>query len=176
MKKIILFITCLSFISTSNAQHSSHNLFGIDLNLDWYSLTNYSFVTYSSASNDKTNDFPYVVTDFEYSHDKININFLNIGYDELLLGFPKSMEGKLRDCRPEIFLSRKYYRDLTDYLKKSDNDISITKDLLINVFGEPQLNSIRDKSSVFQWKGDNYQIILSCKEDDLLTTVIYIKQ
>lgn len=143
---------------------NNHSFMGIDLNQNWYALTNYQQLTYYLAEQDSSNNLPYVMTDFKFTHNKINNTFINLGFDELLLGFPRGMETKLGDLQPELFLARKKYEDRGDYLQKYEKDISNTKYLLSQTFGNPELNIIKDKYSVYNWKGINYQIILTSKE------------
>ena len=155
---------------------NNNSFMGIDLNQNWYTLTNYQQLSYFLVDSDTANHDPLVITDFEYSHDKISKSFLDIGYDELLLGFPRGMQTKLRDLQPELFLARKSYKVMENYLLTFEKDISKTKYLLNQQFGNPELNMVREKYSVYKWKGVNYQIILTSREDELSTTLIYTKE
>jgi hypothetical protein len=176
MKKTLIIQTLILLVHMSYGQSNNHILFGIDLTSDWYSLTNYQQLSYFLVDSDTANHDPLVITDFEYSHDKISKSFLDIGYDELLLGFPRGMETKLRDLQPELFLARKSYNDMENYLHTFEKDISKTKYLLNQQFGNPELNMVREKYSLYKWKGVNYQIVLTSREDELTTTLIYTKE
>jgi hypothetical protein len=176
MKKPLILLTLILLGHISYGQSNNHILFGIDLTSDWYSLTNYQQLSYFVIDSDTANHDPLVITDFKYSHDKISKSFFDISYDELLLGFPRGMQTKLRELQPELFLARKSYKDIKNYLNTSEKDISKTKYLLNQEFGNPELNMIRDKYSLYKWKGVNYQITLTCREDELSTTLIYIKE
>jgi hypothetical protein len=176
MKKTILILTLILFGFKSFGQFSNHFLFGIDLNSDWYTLTNFQKLTYYAIDSDTANNLPWVITDFNYSHNKISKSFMDIGYDELLLGFPRGMQDRLNELQPELFLSRKVYKDIEDYSNRSEIDIKKTIYLLKQEFGNPELNMIRDKFSTYEWKGTNYKIILTCRQDELNTTLIYIKE
>ena len=99
----------------------NHSFFGIDLNLDWKSLTNYQQLTYDLIEKDTPEDVPYIVTDFEFSHSKIDRLFFDLGFQELLLCFPKNGRTYSEDLKPEIFLSRYYYNS-NDYKSKSQTD------------------------------------------------------
>ena len=65
---------------------------------------------------------------------------------------------------------------MENYLLTFEKDISKTKYLLNQQFGNPELNMVREKYSVYKWKGVNYQIILTSREDELSTTLIYTKE
>lgn len=173
MKKTILLIFAfLPLICFS--QSSKHNLFGIDLDSDWYSLTNQQALAYFHLNEDKNSN--YIITDCDYIHDKIDVKFLNIGFKEFRLIFPKGYKGKLENLKPEIFLARISYNDTSDYTIKSNNDIKKILILLKDEYGEPELNMTRDKYSIYKWKSNFYQIILTCREDELTTTLIYTKE
>ena len=101
---------------------------------------------------------------------------LNIGFKELLLIFPKGYKGKLESLNPDIFLARISYTDIRDYVGKSNKDIEKILSLLKVEYGEPELNMIRDKYSVYKWNGVYYEIIVTCREDELTTTLIYTKK
>ena len=175
MKKTFALLILIFFGYISYCQSSKHFLFGIDLKSDWYTLTNYQQLTYYLTDSDTNNNDLWVITDFEYSYDKIDKTFSEIGFNELLLGFPKGMQSNLQELQPEIFLARKNYKDIKDYYITSESDISKTKYLLNQEFGDPESNMIRDKYLVYEWNGVNYQIVLTCREDELTTTLIYTK-
>lgn len=170
-KNIIILLILLPIISLS--QSNKHNVFGINLDLDWYSLTNQQTFAYSIQDHDINTNF--VITDCDYVLNKIEAKFLKLGFKELLLLFPKGFKGKLDDLKPEMFLARIRYIDNVNYANKSNNDISKILSILNEEYGEPELNMIRDKYSVYKWKGVYYKIVLTCREDELTTTLIYKK-
>lgn len=173
MKKTILLI-CALIPLISFSQSNKHILFGIDLDSDWKSLTNQQALSYFVQDQDKNSNF--VITDCDYIHDKIDTKFLNIGFKELLLIFPKGYKGKLDSMNPDMFIGRISYTDISDYASKSNNDIAKILSLLKDEYGEPELNMIKDKYSVYNWNGVYYQIIVTCREDELTTTLIYTKK
>ena len=157
-----------------NCQASKYKIFGIDLNSDWNSLTNQQSLAYWLQDEDKSSSF--VLTDCDYIFDKIDLKFSNLGFKNLRLGFPKGNKGKLEDLKPVFFLAFINYKDNSDYAFKSKSDILKTYTLLKEEFGEPELNMIKDKYSVYKWKGVYFQIILTCREDELSTTLICTKE
>ena len=89
------------------SQTDKYVFFGIDLNLDWYSLTNQTAFTYSNLNDDKGSMFNII--DCGYISDKIDKRFLNLGFQELLLIFQKDFKGNLKDLKPDVFLARITY-------------------------------------------------------------------
>jgi hypothetical protein len=173
MKKTILLIFALIPLICFS-QSNNHILFGIDLDSDWKSLTNQQALGYFIQNEDKNSNF--VITDCEYIHDKIDTKFLSIGFKELLLIFPKGYKGKLDSLNPDMFLARISYVDINEYEDKSNKDIEKILTVLKDEYGEPELNLIKDKYSVYKFNGVYYQIIVTCREDELTTTLIYTKK
>jgi hypothetical protein len=173
MKKTILLI-CALIPLICFSQSNKHILFGIDLDSDWKSLTNQQALAYFVQDQDKNSNF--VITDCDHINDKIDTKFLNIGFKELLLIFPKGYKGKLDSLNPDMFIGRISYVDVKEYESKSNKDIRIILSILKDEYGEPELNMIKDKYSVYKFNGVYYQIILTCREDELTTTLIYTKK
>jgi hypothetical protein len=178
-KYLSVFILIIAFLSLIPinvfSQTHKHLFFGIDLDSDWLSLTNQQYLTYWLQDEDTSSKF--VIVDCDFIQNNIESKFLNLGFKELLLIFPKGCNQRnVYSLRPELFLARINYSDAVDYTTKSNNDIKKILTLLIDKYDEPELNMIKDKYSVYKWEGFNYQIILTCREDELSTTLIYSKQ
>ena len=171
-KTIFLLFALIPFICFS--QSNKHILFGIDLDSNWRSLTNQQSLGYFIQNEDKNSN--YVITDCDYIHDKINNDFLNIGFKEMLLIFPKGYKGKLESLSPGIFIARIYYTDIREYIGKSNNDIEKILSILKDEYGAPELNMKKEKYSVFELNGTYYQIVVTSREDELTTTLIYTKK
>jgi hypothetical protein len=155
-------------------QKSKNSFFGIELDSDWYTLTNQQALNYWIQDQEKNSN--YVITDFSHIREKFYSKFLNLGLKELLLIFPQGYKGNLNVLKPDMFLARIRYSNVDDYWNKSNNDVKKILSLLNNVYDKPELNMIREKFSVYKWKGLNSQIILTCREDELTTTLIYSKE
>lgn len=173
MKFKILFL--LLFISITGFSQTDKNVFfGINLNLDWYSLTNQSAVVYQLE--DQAKESKYVIMDCDFIKDKIDNRFLSLGFQELLLIFQKEFKGNLNNLKPDVFLARTTYSNINEYAVKSKNDIEKSKALFNEEFGLPELNMIKNEYSVYKWKGAYHELILTCRVDELTTTLIYTKQ
>jgi hypothetical protein len=171
-KTIILIFAMIPLICFS--QSNKHILFSIDLNSDWYSLTNKS--KYAYWKQDQDNNSNFVIIDCDYIRNKIDSKFLNLGFKEMLLIFPKGYKGILDSLHPDMFLARISYADVREYVGKSNRDIEKILSILKDEYGEPELNMIKDKYSVYKINDVYYQIIVTCREDELTTTLIYTKK
>ena len=81
MKKLFLLSTLLIFTSSLISQTSSHIVFGIDLNKDWYTLTEQSALAYYWQEDfKKKNNQPGVAVDIdeEYLNNNADKEFLEI--------------------------------------------------------------------------------------------------
>ena len=82
----------------------------------------------------------------------------------------------MENLSPGIFIARIYYTDIREYINKSNKDIERTLSILKDDYGEPELNMIKDKYSVYKLNDVYCQIIVTCREDELTTTLIYTKK
>ena len=170
MKKNILLLLFIPFIGIS--QSNKHTFMGINLDQNWLTLTNQQKVAYWLQDQDKSSK--YVIADCNFILKNIDTKFLNIGFKELLLIFPKGSYDKLDNLSPDLFLARITYADKNDYIFKSKNDINKVLSLLQNNFGKPVINTIVDEYSIYKWENSFYSLILTCRQDELATTVMYI--
>jgi len=173
MKLHILTIT-LFFSSIAFGQKNS--FLGLNLDSDWYSLTNYQQLTYFLIDTDQTNNDPFVMVDFKFSQEQMNYDFLKIGFSELLLGFPRGQQTELRTLKPQMFLGRKYYSSVSDYYNRVLLDVKQIKNMLVRNYGEPIVNMTKSSFMVFKWELNDSEIILTCREDELSTSLILLKK
>lgn len=179
MNKLICVILILLLPFVLSAQGFVHNFFGINLSKDWYSLTNTSYLGYWIADNDSLNKTDFITVDFadyQGSFDRIDRRFYNLNFDELLLSFPRGMTNlDLQELQPLIFLGRINYSNLGDYRQKAISDTQALLALIKSEYGEAELNMVREEFSVYKWSSTLYEIVLTCREDELSTTVVYLK-
>lgn len=172
MKKIILLI--FIFPLFSKGQESKHIFYGIDLNLDWYSLTNYSKLTYFTIDSENTED-NYVCTNFEYFYDNIDPTFMNLGFTEMVLCFPKGMQSNLKILKPELLIARIKYKSINEFKMNSKNDFEKIFKLIKSSFNAPDSNLTQEMFSLHKWNEKDFEIALHSHEEDLTITLIYLK-
>jgi len=174
MKKFI-FIVLLSIINfTTYSQKSNHIISGLDLNKDWFSLTNFSVLTYYTQQS-QNEEQPYVFSDFEYYYDKIDKDFLNIGFTSLKLGFPKNQQSNLNNLPPSILFAFLNYSSLTEYENNNKNDFAKISSILIRQFGAPNSSVKASWGASFEWKFENAQMILNSTSNDNQIILSYLK-
>jgi ABC-type Fe3+-citrate transport system substrate-binding protein len=171
-----LFILLIFAAQLAYGQGSKPTFFGLDLDSDWYSLTNRSRAQYALSEIDSSNKLPLVISDCDYSKNKLLKEFSDFDFTLLLLGFPKGYVGNFNQLKPEVFFAIKKYKNTEEYLNKSKNDISNMKKIISAEYGYPELNMINEKYSIFKWKNAYFEIILNSREEELFTQIMCLKQ
>ncbi len=171
IKTIMLFLILIP--SISNCQVNNNIIFGIDLNLSWNTLTNYDALTYFEKTSNSKNK--YTVTDFSAYNHKINRDFLNLNFTEILLCFPKTEKPNLNELKPELLIARIRYENYSDYINKSSIDIKKILSVLRKEFGESKLSEVKENFSYYNWEDLNYSASLVFDEKNLTATFAYLK-
>lgn len=173
--RYILILTISMFSFHLNAQDSKHDLFGLNMDLDWYSLTNYSALTYDLANRDKTSK--YVVTDFDYHLKQVDIELETFNFNEKLIAFNKDVvttKTVMEKLSPILFLGRYNYSSTSKFIEKAFEDAEFLKNKLISVHGNPELKIEKTEFRVYKWVVDDVTIIVNSVQDDLTTTLTYL--
>ena len=150
---LILAISVFSF--QLNAQNSKHNLFGLNMDLDWYSLTNYSALTYFEAN--ESSSTPYIVTGFDYHLKQVDIELETFNFSEHLIAFEKGLVASgpvLKKLSPILFLGRYNYSSSSKFIEKAFEE--------------------KTEFRVYKWVVDDVTIIVNSVQDDLTTTLTYL--
>ena len=157
------------------SQSPNHIFFGINLNLDWYSLTNISKLTYDEVNEDELNKNPLIFTDIDYYLETAELHPVFEGIDEFVVGFQRMENPDLNLLKPEMFLARIKYSP-EEYDLKGKNDALRILTFVKNNFGDAELNMVRDEYSTYKWGRVNFDIVLTTRKDDLMTTLMYFKK
>ena len=99
-------------------QKSSHIISGIDLNENWYTLTNQSQLSYFVQEDyRKKQNLQGVTMDIDEKYLELNVNkdFLAINFTELILNFPMGNQSNLNTLSPSVFMATKMYSSQEDY-------------------------------------------------------------
>jgi hypothetical protein len=157
------------------AQSQNHVFFGIDLNKDWYTLTNYSKIGYSRTNADSLNKDPFIFTDINFFIKTVELHPVFDGVDEFVAGFERIKNPDLTLLKPELFLARINYSS-EEYELKGKKDALRILSIVKNEFGDAELNMVRDEYSTYTWERVNYNIILTTRKDALMTMLMYMKK
>jgi len=156
---------------------SSHILFGIDLNKDWYTLTDISALSYFTEQEyRKKNNIPGVAMTFskDYLKKNANFDFLNIGFTDLTGIYPKNEGGNLKNISPYIFIATLKYNSDNEYEEKSSDAFNKITYLLMNQFGAPDNSTKAKWGASLEWKFSNAELLLNSNKKQHIT-VMYIK-
>lgn len=174
MRYIILLIVS-GFFTGIYGQNSKHVLFGLDMDLDWYSLTNYSALSYAMADSDKSTS--YVVTDCDYYLDKVDIEIEKLGFDEYLIAFNKGVPASgpdLERLQPFMYIGRYKYSNLASFKSSAFNKANFLKNKLIAIYGNPDLKIEKSEFRVYKWVIDDFTIIVNAVQKELTTSLNYM--
>ena len=169
---ILLFIPLLSF-----TQNSSHIISGIDLNKDWYALTNQSVLSYYSQEVYRKNlNLQGVSMDIDekYLNSYVDKDFLSVGFTNLVLNFPMENQSNLNTLEPTIFMATKKYDSNIEYSTNSSNDFNKIVYSLMNQFGAPNSTMKKSWGASFEWNFSNAQLVLNSNKSDHIT-LMYLK-
>ena len=169
---LLLFIPLVSF-----GQNSSHIISGIDLNKDWFTLTNQSVFNYYNQEVYRKNlNLEGVSMDIDenYLNSNVDKDFLNIGFTDLVLNFTMGNQSNLNTLEPTIFMATLKYDSYNEYKENSSNAFNKIVYLLMNQFGAPNSTMKKDCGSSFEWNFNNAQLVLNSNKTDHIT-LMYLK-
>jgi len=172
MKKLILLSLFLKVVLTYG-QSSTHTIAGIDLNNNWYDLTDLDTITYDMQERDKDENSIGVITTISERYLKENAEkeFLEINFSVLRLVFPFGNSAIVKKLSPVMFMARKNYS--SEYELSQSNDLYKLAYLLMNQFGTPSSTEKGDWGSSFQWEFSNANLNLYLSKKEHLN-LIYI--
>ena len=159
---------------------SSHKIFGIDLNLDWYTLTELSVLSYQlgKIESDKQK-IPGVSVrlDDTYLNRNATEEFLNIGFKDIVITFPKleKVGAEIaKEMSPVMFSANIKYTSDTKYAENARGDFNRVAYLAMNQFGAPDSTMKKEWGASFQWKFDNAELLLIMNKKQHIN-LLYLK-
>ena len=118
MRNIFLTLA-LGGVLTACCQSTNNNIFGVNLDLDWYSLTGNPAITYKLKDADESIKY-LVVTDCYYYLENVDTEFENLSFDSHLIGFKKGYEAEKSileklQINPRVVLGNFFFRIVLGY-------------------------------------------------------------
>lgn len=169
--------------SYKTIQNSSHRIFGIDLNLDWYTLTELSLISYDlgKMEGDKQKiPFVTVGVDDEYLNQNATEEFLNIGFKNVLIFFPildiAVTPDNVKELTPVVFTANIEYTSDTEYAKNAKGDFNRVVYLVMDQFGAPDSTMKKEWGASFQWKFGNAELLLNMTKNGHNISLAYLKK
>ena len=163
MKKLFFSLIVISCHLTF-AQIVSNNFFGIDLDKDWYTLTEQSGIAYAISKNQYPNS-PLVIVELDESiYNLINSDLLEIGLD-LKLGFEKKQVSDFNNLFPVNLLGSVEFQSTSEYRLIGIDKFSKLFSLLIKKYGFPSQMIVASDpnidSGTFIWERKNLSILIN---------------
>ena len=158
-------------------QKSSHIICGIDLNENWYTLTNQSGLSYFVQEDyRKKQNLQGVTMDIDEKYLELNVNkdFLSINFTELILNFPMGNQSNLNTLSPSVFMATKMYSSQKDYNAYNLEDFNKIVFILMNQYGAPNSTMKKDWGASFEWNFSNAQLTLTSNKTQHIV-LIYLK-
>jgi len=145
-------------------EYPSNIFFGIDLDKDWYTLTEQSGLSYTLFKNQNP-DSQFVTVNLHKSiYNLINPDLLKIGLD-LKLGFEIKQVSDFNNLFPIHLFGSVKFKSLSEYRLKGIDKFSNLFSLLVKKFGFPtQMTVASDPgidSAAFVWERENFLILIN---------------
>ena len=167
MKILLSLYLCVNFL-TIHSQVS--NFYGIDMNKDWYTLTDQSGMYYDVYSVEYP-DNPYVSVSPKksLSLDK----FEKIGLGNIQLHFERNVNSDFHFFKPTLCTANKVYIDDGDFNLIGQKDFTNVKSDLIQKYGQPSQNVNGTVAKTSYWNSTNYEIALTLDLKTLELILMY---
>jgi hypothetical protein len=180
MKKTFSIFIAIGFSFICFSQNSSHIISGIDLNKDWITLTNQSGTSYyiqEDYRNKQGIDGVAMEIHTDYLLNYVDKDFLNIGFTELVLIFPKGGQATgLEKLEPRILIATLEYESYDDYGSFNEKAFSEIASILMRQFGPPDNTMKESWGASFEWFFDNAQLMFTSTKTEQLLRLMYVKQ
>lgn len=134
------------------------NFFGIDLNKDFYSLTDASAISYDQYQyeNPNSKSIPF------YPSKSIDLSeFKNMGVPTVVLYFDPGWQGDFHKLQPSFCMASHFYISQDEFNINGYKDFNILLIKLKQLFGEPNKNIVGNEANSVAWTLSNQQIVLS---------------
>ena len=175
MKTLLLILLLVPMISFG--QTSSHIISGIDLNKDWFTLTNQASQAYWMQEKfRKENNLPGVGVELDkkYLSEFADKALLKIGFTDFILIFPQGNQKNLDIVEPMHFYAKKTYPSEIDYDTLNEKDFANIAYILMLQYGAPNKTMKKHWGAMFEWNFENAKIVLNTNKTDHIN-LSYIK-
>ena len=175
MKKLILIATFVSLQSfmKSTVIAQTITFFGLDLNKDFYSLTDASAISYDQYQfeNPNSKSIPF------YPSKSIDLSeFKNMGVPTVVLYFDPGWQGDFHKLQPSFCMASHFYISQDEFNINGYKDFNILLIKLKQLFGEPNKNIVGNEANSVAWTLSNQQIVLSLSVIEKKLFILYLPQ
>lgn len=170
--KFLAFLLFLLFVGAKSMQAQPLIFYGIDLNSDWYTLTNISRFDYDMYNMQNPESKMISVA----PHKELSITeFNSMGIEEILLGFPTGARD-LNLLKPDICLGRHRYSSESDFNSNAYRDFNALLEKFKKTYGQPSDNVAGSLATSVKWAFSNQHIFISIDRGDKLISIGCIPQ
>ena len=166
--KFVLSVCFWLTILTVNSQVS--NFYGIDMNKDWYSLTDLSKISYEIYSHEFP-DAPYVSVPPCKTISLAQFNKLGLG--DVQLHFERNVNSDFHFFKPKMCSASKVYNDDAAFNTVGPKDYTKVKSDLIQKYGQPTQNVNGTVAKTSYWNSTNYEVVLTLDLKTLELLLMY---
>lgn len=176
---VFLLIHVFFFLQSFFISAQKPTVLGINFNLNWYELTNYSAKTYweqdeGASAHGYDENLAWVIVDFPYSENQIDDRILALDLNEKYIGFPKGHQNDLRNLNPDLFLFTKIYNPNERFYEKSVSDRRLIEKILSKELGKETILFDDENAFAAKWENQIGTSFLTCRFDDHEIILIYL--
>jgi len=149
--------------SQTGSSHSSLLFFGIDLNKDFYTLTNASKASYQQFQfeNPSAENIP-----FPPSITQSLSQFIELGLPKVVIYFPRGESGDFHYLLPSMCIASKVYLNQQDFDNNAYRDYNFLLTKLKSIYGVPTNNVTGSQAISTAWKLSNQQLAFSLDKSE----------
>ena len=153
----------LSFLFVFNSYAQSISFFGLDLNKDFYGITDASKMSYEQFQfeNPTSQNIPF------YPAKSQNLSqFIELGLSKVVIYFPRGESGDFHFLKPSMCIASKVYLNQQEFDNNAYRDYNLLLPKLKQAYGAPTNNVTGGQAISTAWKLSNQQVVLSLDKSE----------
>lgn len=165
-----LILSFYFFLQLAIVHSQVNDFYGIDMNKDWYSLTDLSKISFEIHFHENP-DAPYVSvpTSKSLSLEQFSV----LGLSDVQLYFNRNSPSDFHIFKPMMCTANIIYKNDDDFNIIGQKDLSKVKSDLIKKYGQPTQNVNGTVAKTSHWDSTNYEIALTLDLKTLELILMY---
>lgn len=158
-------VRCIKLSNDSKAVNAPPTLlfFGIDLNKDFYSITDAGKASYEQFQfeNPTSQNIPF------YPAKSQNLSqFIELGLSKVVIYFPRGESGDFHYLKPSMCIASKVYSNQQEFDNNAYRDYNLLLPKLRQAYGTPTNNVTGSQAISTAWKLSDQQVVLSLDKSE----------